>query len=183
MASYELEGTVKVILEAQTFASGFTKRDFVVTTKEDRYPQDIKFECVKDRIAMLDSINEGDDVTVSFDLRGNEHNDRYYVNLQAWRIQSTGGERAARIHPRLKSPPCRATRKPPPRTTTTCRSEAERLTCIRPPQSRRWAMELWGTRDICGGRLPPHGPPRRPHRRNPREVPCHRSRENREWRF
>lgn len=91
MASYELEGTVKVILEAQTFASGFTKRDFVVTTKEDRYPQDIKFECVKDRIAMLDSINEGDDVTVSFDLRGNEHNDRYYVNLQAWRIQSTGG--------------------------------------------------------------------------------------------
>jgi single-strand DNA-binding protein len=28
--SFELEGTVKVIDEVQTFASGFTKREFVV---------------------------------------------------------------------------------------------------------------------------------------------------------
>lgn len=84
---YELEGTIKVILEAQTFASGFTKRDFVVTT-EEKYPQDIKVECIKEKTALLDEVSEGGRVKVSFNLRGNEHNGRYFVNLQAWKIEN-----------------------------------------------------------------------------------------------
>ena len=68
-----------------TFDSGFTKREFVVTSDE-RYPQDIKFECVKERVSLLDNVSEGDEVTVSFDLRGNEYKERYYVNLVAWKI-------------------------------------------------------------------------------------------------
>ena len=83
--SYELSGTIKVIQETQTFPSGFSKREFVVTT-EDRYPQDIKLECIKEKIELLENCAVGDKVTVSFDLRGNEYNDRYYVNLQAWKI-------------------------------------------------------------------------------------------------
>ena len=34
--------------EVQSFPSGFTKREFVVTTAADKYPQDLKFEIVKD---------------------------------------------------------------------------------------------------------------------------------------
>lgn len=95
MASYDLSGTVKVVLPQQTFDSGFTKREFVVTTDDDRYPQSIKFECVKDRCGLLDAVKEGQRVTVSFDLRGNEYNGRYFVNLNAWRIQpaTAGGGR------------------------------------------------------------------------------------------
>ena len=91
--AYEVEGTVKVIFDTQTFPSGFSKREFVVTTK-DRYPQDIKLECIKERIELLNSCAPGDTVNVTFDLRGNEYNDRYYVNLQAWKIekQASGGE-------------------------------------------------------------------------------------------
>ena len=38
--AYDLTGTIKVIQEAQTFgAKGFTKREFVVTVKEGKYPQ------------------------------------------------------------------------------------------------------------------------------------------------
>jgi hypothetical protein len=89
MASmYELEGTVKLVLETQTFASGFTKRDFVVTTTDDKYPQDIRLECVKEKIALLEDIQEGSRVKVNFDLRGNEYNGRYFVNLQAWKIEN-----------------------------------------------------------------------------------------------
>jgi hypothetical protein len=73
-------------MDQQTFNSGFTKREFVVTTDDDRYPQDIKFECIKDKCALLDGVEPGQRVTVTFDLRGNEYNDRYYVNLTAWRI-------------------------------------------------------------------------------------------------
>ena len=89
MPGYELTGTVKSIMDQQTFPSGFTKREFVVTS-EDRYPQDIKFECVKERCALLDKVSDGDRVTVAFDIRGNAYNDRYYVNLAAWKIEPAG---------------------------------------------------------------------------------------------
>jgi len=86
---YELEGTIKVIFESQTFDSGFTKRDFVITT-DDRFPQDIKLECIKEKVELLDSLAEGDRVKASFNLRGNEYRERYYVNLQAWKLEKQG---------------------------------------------------------------------------------------------
>ena len=92
--TYELEGTVKKIFEMQTFNSGFTKREFVVTT-DDKYPQDIKMECIKDKCDLLNSISENDRVKVSFNLRGNEYKERFYVNLQAWRVEPAGAQEEA----------------------------------------------------------------------------------------
>lgn len=98
MPSYDLTGTVKLVMDQQTFDSGFTKREFVVTTDDDRYPQEIKFECVKDKVSLLDNVQAGHRVNVTFDLRGNEYNERYYVNLTAWKVeaapdgQSGGGD-------------------------------------------------------------------------------------------
>ena len=83
----ELTGKIKLINDTQTFGSGFQKREFVVTTKE-QYPQDIKFETIKDKVSLLDNHAPGNEVKVSFNLRGNEYNGKYYVNLQAWRIES-----------------------------------------------------------------------------------------------
>ncbi|MBC7980014.1 MAG: DUF3127 domain-containing protein [Armatimonadetes bacterium] len=88
---YEVEGKIKVISEAQNFPSGFTKREFVVTTGADKYPQDLKFEVVKDKCALLDDYKVDQEVTVSFDIRGNEYNGKYYVNLACWKIQAGGG--------------------------------------------------------------------------------------------
>ena len=89
MPSYDLTGTVKLIMDVQTFDSGFTKREFVVTTQDDRFPQDIKFECVKEKCDLLEAVKPGQEVKVSFDLRGNEYKERYYVNLNAWRVGPT----------------------------------------------------------------------------------------------
>ena len=89
--AYELEGTIKVIMDVQTFGSGFTKREFVLTTDSEKYPQDIKMEFVKDRISLLDGYKAGQRVKVGFDLRGSEHNGRYYVNVAALRIQPSDG--------------------------------------------------------------------------------------------
>ena len=88
MAGYELTGTVKVVMDPVTFDSGFIKREFVVTTDNDRYPQNIKFECVKDRCALLDGVEPGKRVTVTFDVRGNEYKGKYYVNLSAWKVEA-----------------------------------------------------------------------------------------------
>lgn len=88
--SFELEGTVKVISEVQTFASGFSKREFVVEVEDGKYPQAIKFECVKEKTSLTDGLSEGDPVKVTFDIRGNEYNGRYYVNLNAWKVERAG---------------------------------------------------------------------------------------------
>lgn len=94
MPMYETSGAIKLIEETQTFASGFSKREFVVTTK-DKYPQDLKFEVVKDRCPLLDGFEVGQEVQVNFDIRGNEYNGRYYVNLSCWKIQAAGSAPAA----------------------------------------------------------------------------------------
>ena len=84
--SYTTEGRIIVIEEPQSFASGFTKREFVIETDE-KYPQQVKFECVKDGVAMLDGRKIGDPVTVHFNLRGREYNGRYFVNLHCYKIE------------------------------------------------------------------------------------------------
>jgi hypothetical protein len=88
---YEAAGKIKVINDTQSFPSGFSKREFVVTTSHDKYPQDLKFEVVKDKCQMLDAYEVGQEVQVSFDIRGNEYNGKYFVNLSCWKIQSGSG--------------------------------------------------------------------------------------------
>ncbi len=88
--AYEMTGTVKEIFDEQTFNSGFNKREFVLTNEEDKYPQDISFECLKDKVSLVDKLNKGDKVTVHFDIRGREWKGRYFVNLAAWKIETTG---------------------------------------------------------------------------------------------
>ena len=88
--AYEATGSIKVIFDTQTFPSGFLKREFVVTVGDDNYPQDLKFEIIKEKCDWLDKYREGQTVTVSFDIRGNEFKEKYYVNLNCWKI--TGDE-------------------------------------------------------------------------------------------
>jgi hypothetical protein len=88
-----LTGKVKLVFEAKTFGSGFTVREFVVTVEDGKYPQDICLQFVQDKVSLLDSITEGQEVTVSFDIRGREYNGRYFNNLVGWKIQA--GEGAA----------------------------------------------------------------------------------------
>lgn len=84
---YEMTGAVKLVGDLQTFASGFQKKEFVITTK-DRFPQDVKFECVKERTALLDGVAPGAEVVVHFDVRGNEYSGNHYVNLNCWKIEA-----------------------------------------------------------------------------------------------
>jgi single-strand DNA-binding protein len=85
--TYEMTGTVKLVMESQTFASGFCKREFVLVTG-DKYPQEIKFECMKDKTALLDNVRPGDEVVVKFDIQGREYNGKYFVSLVAWGVHN-----------------------------------------------------------------------------------------------
>lgn len=88
---FELTGTLKVLEDLQTFPSGFSKREFVIEVPDGKYPQMVKFEVVRDKIEQLDSLSIGDELKVTFDIRGNEFKGRYYVNLNAWKIEGGSG--------------------------------------------------------------------------------------------
>jgi len=82
MSELKLTGTIKLVNELQKFDSGFVKREFVITTNE-QYPQDVKFEVVKDKATDFDKFNKvGDVVKVKFNVRDNKYNRKYYNKLQ-----------------------------------------------------------------------------------------------------
>lgn len=94
MAELKINGKVKLIMDMQTFDSGFQKREFIVTTQE-QYPQDVKLEMTQQKTELLDNVKVGDLVDVSFNVRGNEYNGRYFVNLQGWKIENKDNVQAA----------------------------------------------------------------------------------------
>lgn len=93
--SYEMKGTVKRLYDVwKSETSEFYKREFVITTAE-QYPSDVKFSALKEKSDQLNSIAVGDRVNVKFDVKGREYNDRYYVDLNAWRIEKMDAEGGA----------------------------------------------------------------------------------------
>lgn len=90
--AYELTGKIKLIQDPRTFDSGFTKREMVVIVDDGRYPQEINLEFVQDKVSLLDNLQPGQEVTVSFDIRGREYNGRYFNNLQGWKVVSAAAD-------------------------------------------------------------------------------------------
>lgn len=91
---FKLTGTVKVVNDTVQVSEKFSKREFVISENSSMYPQDIIFQCAQDKCAMLDQIAEGQQVEVSFNLRGREWTSpqgevKYFNTLDAWRIEVT----------------------------------------------------------------------------------------------
>ena len=93
--SYDFTGKLYRVFDTQQVKETFKKREFVVEDQSGQYPNFIKFELIQDRVGLLDGFNEGDEVTVSFDLRGREWNDKFFTNLHCWRLQAAGGGSAS----------------------------------------------------------------------------------------
>ena len=89
--AYDLTGKIKIIQPVQTFGSGFTKREMVVIVEDGKYPQEINIEFVQEKVSLLDKLQVGQEVTVTFDIRGREYNGRYFNNLQGWKLTTHGG--------------------------------------------------------------------------------------------
>jgi hypothetical protein len=81
----EVIGKIKIIGELQSFASGFTKIQVVVTSDE-QYPSDIPIEFFKDKASLLDDYAVGDSVKIDVNIKGSEYQGKYYVGLIGWRI-------------------------------------------------------------------------------------------------
>ncbi len=96
----EVQGTIKLIGETQTFGNnGFRKREVVVTT-EEQYPQHLMIEFVQDKTELLNNFQVGQPVKISINLRGREWvnpqgETKYFNSIQGWRIESLAQQQDA----------------------------------------------------------------------------------------
>lgn len=90
----EIKGKVHEIGAVQQVTETFKKRDLVIEYAENpQYPEFIKFEATQDKTAILDALKQGDEVEVSFNLRGRPWTNRegvttYFNTLNVWRVTS-----------------------------------------------------------------------------------------------
>ena len=88
----EIRGKVHEIGVTQQVTDSFKKRDLVVAYAENpQFVEYIKFEANQDRTNIFDSLNVGDDVEVSFNLRGRPWTNKegvttYFNSLIAWKV-------------------------------------------------------------------------------------------------
>jgi len=93
-----LTGTVYKIFDTKRVTETFTKRDFVIETTDDKYPQKVKFELTQDNCSLADKLKDGESVEVHFNVRGREWKNEekrewvYFVSLNAWRIEAKSSE-------------------------------------------------------------------------------------------
>ena len=89
MAGFEIEGKLVKAYYMEVKGTGsFRTREFVIETMET-YPQFVKFQSVQDKCDLLNQFQEGEIIKVSFDLRGRQWQDKYFTNLNAWRIEKS----------------------------------------------------------------------------------------------
>ncbi|WP_258099719.1 DUF3127 domain-containing protein [Marinoscillum pacificum] len=97
--------------ETQEVTNSFKKREFVVEYAENpQYPEFLKFELIQTNCQQLDAFNIGDEMTISFNLKGRKWTDRsgevkYFNSLQAWRLEKKAGSAPASGAPDTPPPP------------------------------------------------------------------------------
>jgi hypothetical protein len=86
MSELTIKGAIKLINPIKVISDKFSVREFVITTADAKYPQEIIFQTVNDKMDVIAPYGEGQEVEVYFNVRGREYNGRYYNTLDAWKV-------------------------------------------------------------------------------------------------
>ena len=85
----EIKGTIIYVGELQTFGS-FQKREFWIKEDKEKYPQTFKVECVQDKVTLLDSVGNNENVTAHVNLRGRHYDkngkEGVINSIQCWKL-------------------------------------------------------------------------------------------------
>lgn len=90
--SFEIEGKLHRKFDTENKTATFQTREFVIEVNSNNYMQYIKFQLTQDRCGVIDPYELGERIKVHFDLRGREWNDKYFTNLNAWKIDKSGDD-------------------------------------------------------------------------------------------
>ena len=92
--AFELTGKLIEKFDTQEISEKFKKREFVIEFQDNpnlSFSESIKFQLTQDRCNLMDNYQIGQDLKVSFNLRGRKWEKdgkaSYFTNLEAWRIE------------------------------------------------------------------------------------------------
>jgi hypothetical protein len=110
--AFDVVGKLHVAYETKQVSQRFTKREFVVEVADGKYPQMVLFQLSGDRCALLDEHRVGDQVRVTFNVRGREWRSpqgetKYFNSLDVWKLEAAraGAEDSGRRGGRASSAP------------------------------------------------------------------------------
>ncbi|ASP40284.1 hypothetical protein CHH28_17080 [Bacterioplanes sanyensis] len=100
--SFEAQGIIHSIDQTREYGqNGFTKREFVIKLSGEGenpdYPNYVALELIKDKCALMDNYQVGDEVQVTFNLSGRLWNapgkpEKCFTSLQAWKVDRVGND-------------------------------------------------------------------------------------------
>ncbi|NQY43566.1 MAG: DUF3127 domain-containing protein [Legionellales bacterium] len=94
MSDLTVKGRITKILPVENGTSkagkSWEKQSFVLDTGA-QYSPEVCLSLFGDKVDMLVSYGEGEEVIASFNVSSREFNSKYYHNIDCWRIQPAGG--------------------------------------------------------------------------------------------
>lgn len=81
-----IKGVVYKIMHTQQISEKFAKKEIVIKT-DGEYPQFVPIQFINKNIDKLDNITTGSIVVISYNLKGNEYKEKFYVSIDGWKIQ------------------------------------------------------------------------------------------------
>ena len=93
--AYKATGRLHKVFDTEQKSASFSAREFVIEVADGKFPQMVKFQLTQDKCPLIDDYSEGEEISVDFDLRGREWNDKYFTNLNAWRIARAEAQEGA----------------------------------------------------------------------------------------
>jgi len=106
----EIKGKVHEIGAVQQVSETFKKRDLIIEYAENpTYPEYIRFEAIQDKTTLFDTLKAGDEVEVSFNLRGRPWTNKegvttYFNSLIVWRLTTLTNTAGAAAAPQYAAP-------------------------------------------------------------------------------
>ncbi|MGJ1197542.1 DUF3127 domain-containing protein [Sphingobacterium spiritivorum] len=97
----EIRGKVHEVGATQQVTESFKKRDIIVAYAENpQFVEYIRFEATQDRTSIFDNLTIGEEIEISFNLRGRPWTNKegittYFNSLVAWRVTKLAGSSAA----------------------------------------------------------------------------------------
>jgi len=92
--AFEITGKLIEMYAIQNVSEKFKKREFVIEYKDNpnmSFSEMLKFQLTQDRCNLIDAFSIGQEVKVSFNLRGRrwekDGNTSYFTNLEAWKVE------------------------------------------------------------------------------------------------
>lgn len=81
----EIKGQIIKILPLETGATW--EKQSIVLQPEGQYAKPVYITFFKDKIELIKGLFEGETITVSINISSREHNERWYTEVNGWRVE------------------------------------------------------------------------------------------------